>query len=233
MFQFKTNRLSMLALLVFVGVPLASSTEEIQEEAWNAHFQTTYIWQTKPSFSAPYTGAFSLRPEREKAYTFSATAALGFRPWASGEFYFDPEVVQGVPLSNLRGLGGMTNGEQQKTSGPNPTFYRARLFLRQTWSLGGEKEAVEADMNQLAGMVDKRRIVVTAGNLAVTDIFDNSALAHDARTQFINRALLAHGTGILKSVFSARLASARLPGTAGVGRHWDSDPALFVTALSS
>src|ERR1700716_1421266 len=42
-------------------------------------------------------------------------------------------------------------------------------------------------------MVDKRRVVVTAGNLAVIDIFDNSAFAHDPRTQFLNWALLAHG----------------------------------------
>jgi hypothetical protein len=41
--------------------------------------------------------------------------------------------------------------------------------------------------------VDKRRIAITAGNLAVIDIFDNSVFAHDARTQFLNWALLAHG----------------------------------------
>ncbi len=193
MFQLKTKTASTFWLAALAGLPLLSYADEVQEEAWNAHVQTTYIWQSKPSFSAPYSGEFSLRPEREKAYSFSATAALGFRPWGSGELYFDPEVVQGVPLSKLRGLGGMTNGEQQKTSGPNPTLYRARLFLRQTWSLEGEKEAVESDFNQMAGMVSKRRIVLTAGNLSVTDIFDNSAYAHDARTQFMNWALLAHG----------------------------------------
>jgi high affinity Mn2+ porin len=193
MFRFQTKKLSALALPTLTRLSFASFADEIPQEVWNAHFQTTYIWQTKPSFSAPYTGAFSLRPEQEKAYTFSATAAFGFRPWAGGELYFDPEVVQGVPLSNLRGLGGMTNGEQQKTSGLNLTFYRARLFLRQTWSLGGEKEAGDSDMNQLAGMVDKRRVVFTAGYVAVTDIFDNSAYARDARTQFMNWALLTHG----------------------------------------
>lgn len=193
MFQLKANTASALWLAALAGLPLLSYGDDIHEAAWSAHFQTTYIWEAKPPFSAPYTGEFSLRPEREKGYSFSATAALGFRPWTGGELYFDPEAVQGVPLSNLRGLGGMTNGEQQKTSGPNPTLYRARLFLRQTWNLGGEKEAVESDFNQMAGLLDKRRIVVTAGNLSVTDIFDNSAYAHDARTQFMNWALLAHG----------------------------------------
>lgn len=187
------NRIFAFSLVTMLTLPVLASAGDVPEETWNAHVQTTYIWQKKPGFNAPYTGEFSLQPGREKAYTLSATAALGWRAWQGGELYFNPEVVQGVPLSNLRGLGGMTNGEQQKTSGPNPTFYRARLFLRQTISLGGESTSVESDMNQLAGMVSRRRIVVTAGNFAAIDVFDNSAFAHDARTQFLNWALLAHG----------------------------------------
>jgi high affinity Mn2+ porin len=193
MFQIKTKNARLLWLAALVAMPMPSKAGVVADESWNAHFQATYIRQVKPPFSAPYTGAFSLRPGRETSYSLSATAALGWRPWQGGELYVDPELVQGIPLSDLHGLGGMTNGEQQKTSGPNPTLYRARLFLRQTWNLGGEKEAVESGMNQLAGTVDKRRIVVTAGNFAVTDLFDNSAFAHDARSQFMNWALLAHG----------------------------------------
>lgn len=183
--------------IVFAAVTAAflgaAQAEEVQEESWNAHFQTTYIWQRKQAFSAPYSGNFSLRPEREKSYSFSATAYLGVRPWQGGELYLNPELVQGVPPSDLTGLGGMSNGELQKSSGATLTLYRARLFLRQTWNLEGEREAVEPDANQLAGMVSKNRVVLTAGNLAVSDIFDGSAYAHDARTQFLNWALLAHG----------------------------------------
>lgn len=188
-----TRQAIVFALAGFSAWAAPACAQDIREEAWDAHFQTTYIWQSKPSFPAAYSGEFSLRPEHEKAYSFSATVSLGWRPWRGGELYFNPELVQGVPLSDLKGLGGMTNGEQQKTSGPNPTLYRARLFLRQTWNLGGEREAVESDWNQLAGMAARRRVVVTAGNLAVSDIFDNSAFAHDARTQFMNWTLLAHG----------------------------------------
>jgi high affinity Mn2+ porin len=163
-------------------------------EAWNAHVQSTWVWQDKPSFAADYSGPFSLRPERETGYSFSATAAFGVRAWRGAEVYVDPEVVQGKALSGLHGLGGMTNGEQQKTSGPNPTLYRARLFLRQTWDLdGGVREAVASDMNQLAGSVSSRRLVLTAGNLAASDIFDANAYAHDARSQFLNWALVANG----------------------------------------
>jgi hypothetical protein len=75
------------------------------------------VWQVKPSFAAGYSGQNSLSTEREKSYSFTATAALGFRPWAGGELYFHPEVAQGVPLSHLSGLGGgFTNGEMARAS---------------------------------------------------------------------------------------------------------------------
>jgi high affinity Mn2+ porin len=175
------------ALFLLLSREASAQTQPADStENWNAHFQSTYVWQRKPGFDAAYSGANSLSPEREKAYSFSGTAAFGWRPWSGGELYFDPEVVQGVPLSRLTGLGVLTNGEQQKTSGPNPTFYRSRLFLRQTWNLGGEQERVESVANTLAGMVDSRRVVLTAGNVSVLDIFDINSNAHDPRTQFLN-----------------------------------------------
>lgn len=165
----------------------------IPEEKWNAKFQATYLGQSKPSFNAPYTGANSLITAREHAYSSTITAYLGYRPWAGGEFFFNPEMIQSVPLSTLHGLGGLTNGEQQKTAGPNPKFYKARLFLRQSFGLGGGQDAVESGPNQLAGMVDRERLVVTVGNLGLIDIFDNNAYAHDPRTQFVNWTFLTHG----------------------------------------
>src|SRR5438309_11019594 len=109
-------------------------------EETSAKFQATYVWQRKSPFSAPYSGAHSLSANREKSYSFTATAALGTRTWRGGELYLDPEVTQGVPLSGLTGLGGFTNGEIARTSGPNLTLYRARLFARQTWGFAGAAE---------------------------------------------------------------------------------------------
>jgi len=166
--------------------------QDVPEET-SAKFQATYVWQRKSPFDAPYTGPRSLSPDREKSYSLTATAALGIRTWRGGEVYFDPEVTQGVPLSGLTGLGGFTNGEIARTSGPSPTFYRARLFARQTWVFGGESEKAESDANQLAGSVDRRRLVSTVGNLSVLDIFDHNSFSHDPRTQFLNWSLMTHG----------------------------------------
>lgn len=172
------------------NLPLAYSADN---EDWNAHFQTTYAWQGKAPFSASYSGPNSLTSRREKSYSFTATAFLGGRPWTGGELYFNPEVAQGVPLSNLTGLGGLTNGEIARTAGPSPTFYVARLFLRQTWGLGGSPETVDADANQLGGSVQPRRVVLSVGKMAIADIFDNNAYSHDPRTQFLNWSLMSAG----------------------------------------
>lgn len=181
--------------MAFVGalLPAVCWAQSPQVEDWNAKFQATYVGQSKRPLAASYSGPNSLSAEREESYTFTATAALGFRPWSGGELYFNPEVSIGVPLSNLTGLGGFTNGEIVRTTGPTPDFYLARLFLRQTWGFGGRTEAVESAANQLAGTVDKRRLVFTAGNLSVLDIFDNTAYSHDPRTQFMNWALMTYG----------------------------------------
>ena len=165
----------------------------IEREDWNAKFQSTYVWQRKQPFRAPYTGPRSLTPTREHSYSFTATAAFGLRPWAGAELYFNPELAQGVPLSGLTGLGGFTNGEIARTAGPDLQLYRARLFLRQTWNRGGERQAVESAENQLAGLVAARRWVLTVGNMSVLDVFDDNAYSHDPRTQFLNWSLMTHG----------------------------------------
>ena len=177
---------------------LASASVQAQDaapesEPWNAKFQATYLWQKHPGFSAPYSGPNSLSSSPEKSYSFTSTAFLGARLARDTEVYFNPEAVQGVPFSGLTGLGGLTNSELQKTGGPNLKFYRARLFVRQTWGLGGEREAALPEPNQLGGSRDKNRVVLTAGNLAVSDLFDANAYAHDGRTQLMNWSFLTHG----------------------------------------
>ena len=188
----QARTLSLFALVAAL-VPINSFAAPAEAESWNAKFQSTYVWQGKRPFEAAYSGANSLTADAESSYSFTATTALGFRPWTGGEFYFNGEAAQGTPLSGLTGLGGFTNGEIARTAGPTLTFYAARAFVRQTWGMGGEQDVVESGMNQLAEKVDKRRWVLTAGNLSVMDIFDANAYSHDPRTQFLNWSLMTHG----------------------------------------
>lgn len=177
---------ALAALLALAAAPARAADDAPEHEDWTARFQSTYIMQKKPGFAARYSGANSLLATREQSYTLSATAHFGVRAWDGGELYFNPEMTLGEPLSNLTGLGGYYNGEITRAGGSNPTFYRQRLFLRQTWNLGGEREHIDADLNRMAGFVDRNRVVLTVGNFSTLDIFDDNAYAKDPRTQFMN-----------------------------------------------
>ena len=188
------NQISIAIFMLPAMAAAQNATPTANEpETFNAKFQATYIWQTKPAFGAAYSGVNSLSPLHEKSYSFTSTAYLGLRLAKDTELYLNPEVVQGVPMSGLTGLGGLSNAELQKTAGSKPLLYRARLFARQTWNLETEREAVTSDANQLAGLRSKNRVVLTVGNLAVSDIFDANAYAKDPRTQFMNWSFLTHG----------------------------------------
>lgn len=183
------QRIILFSGLLFALMPnaWAAEVDEDAPESWNAKFQTTFNWQKHPEFSARYSGANSLVTRAEEMYTFSASAFLGVRPWAGGEVYLTPELTSGVPFStNLVGLGGFTNGEITRAGGREITLYRQKIFLRQTWNNGGGTEIVGSSANQLAGVVDKNRFVLTLGNFSTLDVFDPNLYAKDARTQFMN-----------------------------------------------
>ncbi len=167
-------------------------------EQWNIHGQSTYIVQQKNNFSSPYYGQNSLLNKSEgggaKSYTLSATAFLGARLWEGAEIYYNPEMFEGTPFNGqLVGLGGFQNGELQKGSYAPPVYYTARAFIRQSFGLGGGKEHIEGGPNQLAGNLDKNRLVLTYGKFATLDFFDQNTYSHDPRTQFQNFALFSMG----------------------------------------
>jgi len=174
------------AVLGFASAPSHADTDDFEDTT--SKYQTTFNWQRHPAFNnGGISPNNSLISKAESMYTFSATAHWGARVWKDGELYFNPEIVSGVPFSNnLVGLGSFTNGEITRAGGMDPKLYRQRLFLRQTWNQGGGTEKVESDFNQMAGTVDKNRIVLTAGNFSTLDVFDDNAYAKDPRTQFMN-----------------------------------------------
>jgi hypothetical protein len=157
------------------------------------HLQSTYLQQSKPAFPSPYAGPKSLGAGRASSYSFTSTMFLGARLRDGLEIYFNPEASQGVPFSQLQGVGGFTNGELARTSGPDPTLYTARVFLRKTWNLGGDYEEQASDQNQVRTRYAAERFVLTAGVVSVLDVFDAVDYSRDARTQFMNWSSITYG----------------------------------------
>jgi len=163
-------------------------------ERWAVHVQATDILQYYPAFHAPYSGPQSLRPQATTGNTFDATLYAGVRPWAGAELWGNLEMYQGYAPSNTLGAAGYVNGDGAKVGRAHPYARIARLFLRQTIDLGGGADEQEADLNQLAQQRSKDRLVLTAGKLNVTDIFDDNKYAHDPREDFLNWSNIAAGS---------------------------------------
>ena len=183
---------TLFCVCLLAGAVRAQDAEK-RDETYSLHGQSTLISQYHGGFPEEYSGANSLLARREIRTSFTATLFAGGRLWSGGEIYVNPELAQGRGLSGVLGVAGFTNGEIARVSSPSLTLYRARLFLRHTFGLGGEREYMEADQNQLAGYQDSSRLVLTLGNFSALDIFDDNSFSHEPRTQFINWALLTNG----------------------------------------
>jgi len=177
------------------GTPItAEEAAEIVPESWAIHGQSTYTQQFQPAFRSPYVGAQSLTPSSNGRETFDATLFLGVRPWQGAEIWVNPEFDQGFGLSNSFGVAGYLSGEAYTLGNVDPYYRMARAFFRQTISLGGEAQKLDADLNQLGGTQTANRIVLTAGKFGVTDIFDTNKYAHDPRNDFLNWSIIDAGT---------------------------------------
>jgi high affinity Mn2+ porin len=152
----------------------------------NLHGQTTYINQRYNNFTSSYSGQNSLDSLKSMSYTWSGTLFFGARIAPNTDVYFNPEVVSGVPFSDLAGLGGFTNGEATKANGAQAKFYSARAFVRQTINQEGNKVVLENEANQITQTVSSNRVVLTGGQFSTLDIFDDSRYAKDPRIQFMN-----------------------------------------------
>ena len=158
------------------------------------HGQFTFTDQGNLAFKAPYSGPQSLPPIAEGRETTDVTAFIGIRPWANSEIWINPEFDQGFGLHNTLGAAGFPSGEAYKVG--RDTFYLRlqRLFLRQTFDLGGASSNVDPDINQLGGAQSKNRLVITVGRFGVTDVFDTFSYAHDPRADFLIWAIIDAGT---------------------------------------
>jgi high affinity Mn2+ porin len=170
-----------------------SAAQPLTDERFGVHGQITYVEQETDSFNAPYSGTNSLSPNRGKE-TVDVTFYAGVRLWPGAEAWINPEIDQGFGLNNTLGVAGFPSGEAYKVGKNQPYFRLQRLFVRETLDLGGDREAVQADINQLGGYRSANRWVFTVGKLSVADIFDTNQYAHDPRNDFLNWAAIEAGS---------------------------------------
>jgi high affinity Mn2+ porin len=168
------------------------------EPSWySAHAQSTVVIQKHGGFHAPYTGQNSLLENEPAATSMTGTVFLDVRLWECGssstELVFNPEIAGGTGFSNTSGIAGFPNGEITRVGAIEPTPYIARLFVRQTWGLDGEREKVEDGPNKIAGQRDVDRIELNVGKFSATDFADDNKYSHDPRTQFLPWSLMYNG----------------------------------------
>jgi high affinity Mn2+ porin len=173
------------------GLPFGISPLEV--DSWIVHGQTTYVSQYAPPFHAPYHGANSLDSNAGRE-TWDATLYVGRPLWDGAELWINPEIDQGFGLSNTLGVAGFTSGEAYKVGFTNPYVRLPRVFIRQTFDLGGASEKLEPDINQVGRTQTADRVVVTVGRFSVADVFDTIKYAHDPRNDFLNWSLVDAGT---------------------------------------
>jgi high affinity Mn2+ porin len=184
--------LSLLATTTAATAEPASDDEAGEGAA--VHLQFTTVAQRHPKFASPYQGTNSLTPVGVTEETTDVTAYLGVRPWRGAELWANPEVDQGFGFDKTVGLAGFSSGEAYKVGANAPYLRLPRLFLRQTFALGGEVQDVEGKANQLAGKTTGDSLVLTVGKLSVVDVFDNNRYAHDPRGDFLNWSVIDVGT---------------------------------------
>jgi high affinity Mn2+ porin len=166
----------------------AEKKEDTGPQCFNIHAQTTAVPQGDLPFAANYSGPNSLSSAGERELTFAADLFAGVRLWRGAEVHLDALMWEGLGLSDTFGIEGFPNGDAYKAGTTIPNFIVARLFIRQTFGLGGEQEDVADGQLTLAGKQDISRLTFTVGRFTPTDMFDINTYAHDSHTQFLNWA---------------------------------------------
>ena len=183
----------------FMNLLSRAGLHDIDHESWNVYGQFTYISSWKRPFPTAYTNLGgtqnSLLPDGERSFTGSFTLFFGLHLWRGGEAYLIPEVISERPLSGLHGIGGaIQNFELQKQGSTTPQLYRSRAYLRQTFNFGGDPVVKTSDPMQLGTTVTSRRLVLTAGNFSILDIFDKNSVSWDPRQTFLNMAFMTYAS---------------------------------------
>lgn len=177
--------------------PPSSTSDDAETPPAPANFavnpEMTVINQTRAPFASPYEGAFSFRPTLAARATHTYTLYMGGRVGSRLQAYLNPEMVRGSALSQGQGIAGYVNGDLMGQPYLSDAPYFARYFLRYNLPTGRGTEVVQAGQNQLAGSQPSKRLTLWLGKISIPDLFDSNSFANNARSQFMNLALMNNG----------------------------------------
>ena len=176
-------------------VPIVTKGPAVPDADYlSLHGQSTFVWQSYPTFRSTFLGPNSLPTVGNGRETVDLTLFAGLRLWKGAELWIDPEVDQGHGLADTHGVAGYPSGESYKLGADYPYARVQRYFLRQTIDLGGDTLKIDADVNQFAQSVTANRLVLWVGKFAIVDVFDTNKYANNPKTDFLNWALINAGT---------------------------------------
>ena len=183
-----------MIVTILAGAPGAGVARAQGSAAWVPQVlgtQVTVIAQRLGRFDAAYSGPMSLVSTGDRSVSHTYGIYLGSRLFSGIDGYLDVEMARGSGISHASGLAGVTNGDvlRQGTADLGNGPYVARVFLRATIPLGADVDSVTRGIDQLAMPVPTRRIELTAGKLAASDLFDVNRYANSTRSQFLNWGL--------------------------------------------
>jgi high affinity Mn2+ porin len=187
--------LKIVAVLLFIwGHAAPMRAQEPGTPPWLPQLlalQVTAIGQWLPSFRSPYAGPNSLTGGGDQAVSHTYGLDLGSHLLTELGAYLDLEMAKGKGISRVTGLGGLTNGDviRQGSADLGTGPYIARAFLRYAIRLGRDSMRAGRAQDQLPGWMPDRRVELTAGKLAASDLFDMNRYANGTRTQFMNWGL--------------------------------------------
>jgi high affinity Mn2+ porin len=175
--------------IVVTKAPGGSSADELSLSG-----QNTFVWQGYPAIKSPFQGNNSLPSGGQGKETYDLTLFAGARLWRGAELWIDPEIDQGHGLAETHGVAGFPSGESYKLGADYPYARVQRYFIRQTIDLGGDKQKIDADVNQFAQSTTENRLVLWLGKFSIVDVFDTNKYANNPKTDFMNWALINAGT---------------------------------------
>ncbi|HEY5088135.1 MAG TPA: carbohydrate porin, partial [Gemmatimonadaceae bacterium] len=176
------------------------------------------------------------------SHAYGAYVGVQATPRLQG--YVDIEMIRGKGISSVTGLAGPTNGDvlRQGTVDLGNGPYVARAFVRYTIPRAGgarvELDTLQREIDQLQGVAPRRRLEITAGKFAATDLFDVNRYANTTRQQFMDWDLFnntawdfaadtrGYSNGValalIHPLWALRVGSFQMP-TIANGNKFDSD----------